>query len=117
MAHITSAYSARSKTGTHPNTRGIPRPGTRIRAIYDLLMENKGKWIKVDSNKFQSVQAAWTSMTYLKNFYGLDIVGRGQGRGHKYGEWLLAGEWFGKVYIDYVVNPDVNTGEQSDAIE
>lgn len=67
----------------------LPREGTEIRRAYDLLYANKGTPVKISFG--------WHSrLENLRNIYGLDIVKT------RKGEWCLIGEWFGKVYIDYV---------------
>lgn len=67
-----------------------PRVGTAIRAIYDQFMSNKGSIIPY-SKKSNSRQ-----IQDLTDYYGLDIRRVG------YGRYCLVGEWFGKVYIDYL---------------
>lgn len=48
---------------------------------------------------------------YLRSGYGLDVRCRHVGipgiRGGSTSEWLLAGEWVGRVYLDYVVDPSL----------
>lgn len=68
-----------------------PREGTRLREIYDLLQSNKGT-----PTDFTCRKRDTNRIDQLRDFYGLDIRNIG------YRRWLLAGEWFGKVYIDYV---------------
>lgn len=77
-----------------PPPRSLPREGTRLRALYDLFMANKGAVI----NRPLTIEfdLGGIAIEQLRNFYGLDIRCVG------YGQWLLAGEWFGRVYIDYV---------------
>jgi hypothetical protein len=80
----------------------LPREGSRLRAIYDELMENKGF----------PIQGGFTNrdkncVEQLQNFYGLDIRifrhGKGRGKGST-SVWILAGEWFGKTYVDYIAD-------------
>ncbi len=66
----------------------IPREGSKIRAVYDLFQANKGRVIFINFNGVHPDQ--------LTDYYGLDIRNMG------YGKWVLAGEWFGKVYLDYI---------------
>lgn len=83
-----------------PKLRDKPREGSRLRAIYDALQSNKGAPVEIhlDGNELRQ----------LSDFYGLDIrnVRRGFHRegcqGWREPAHLLAGEWFGRVYIDYV---------------
>lgn len=69
-----------------------PRKGTRLRAAYDLFQANKGRPIAFLSGDFGGTNA----IAALVDYYGLDI------RCLRRGEWILAGEWFGRVYVDYV---------------
>lgn len=76
-----------------------PREGTRLRECYDLLQANKGipvEWRRglVDS----------TAVIYLSDYYGLDIrlLQKGDSRTGRKPLYVLAGEWFGKVYVDYI---------------
>jgi hypothetical protein len=97
MAHNLSAAEIKHPDRT-TNSQLIPKEGTKIRKIYDLLMENRGRWVNVSPSSFGiklTGQMGGISEV-LMNRYGLDIR-------KDYGKWLLAGEWFGKVYIDYVV--------------
>lgn len=69
----------------------IPRRGTEIRRTYDLFCANKGKVVRFTRNPTNP-----NIVNQLRDVYGLDII-RLQNR-----KWCLVGEWFGKVYIDYV---------------
>lgn len=59
-------------------------------------------WVKFHMEDIGlSRRSVMNSLEVLQSRWGLDI--RTKGRGHSDGcQWLLAGEWFGKVYIDYV---------------
>lgn len=83
----TSAAQAKGKE-TSPR-QNAPRPGTAIRVAYDLLQANHGLPVTI-RDPYGVIKAQ------LQDIYGLDIRNCGQ---HRY---LLAGEWFGRVYIDYV---------------
>lgn len=67
--------------------QSLPREGTKLREVYDLFQANKGVAIS-----FKRDHAVY----FLVDFYGLDI------RCVRQGQWVLAGEWFGKVYQDYI---------------
>lgn len=73
-----------------------PREGSRLRATYDLFMANKGVPIdwKLPKKGDGSTQTAL--LDQLRDFYGLDIRRVG------YKRWVLAGEWFGETYVDYI---------------
>lgn len=66
-----------------------PKPGTKLRGIYDLFQENKGLPLHFPTS-------GSSGLYQLTDFYGLDIIRL------KKNTWLLAGEWYGKVYVDYV---------------
>ena len=68
-----------------------PREGSRTRFLYDMFMSNKGIPITYTANEPAKIEA-------LRDYYGLDIRCLGCRR------WVLAGEWFGPVYIDYIAD-------------
>src|SRR5882672_2543672 len=70
----------------------IPKEGTKTLELYDLFQANKGKIIhKPISKIYNSV-----FIRALTDYYGLDIMNLG------YGKWVLAGEWVGNNYVDYI---------------
>jgi hypothetical protein len=78
----------------HPN-RGAPlrdRPhiGSPLGNLYDRFLASRG--LPID----YSTSAGRSQLEQLRNFYGLDIRRVGRSR------WVLAGEWFGRVYVDYI---------------
>ena len=84
-----------------------PRPGTRRRRLYDLLMDNRGRVVEFDAWTIgYRKRALGSDLEVLRNDYELDIrclTKRGiKGKGKIGCRWLLAGEWDGKVYIDFV---------------
>lgn len=84
------------------NARGrrphdVPREGSKIRAVYDLLQANKGCPIEVTL-----CSGGHSVVRDLMDYYGLDIRCIRQGGGAVKPKWVLAGEWFGRVYIDYI---------------
>ena len=70
----------------------IPAKGTRLRQIYDLFQASQGLPVKLSLSK-NDVKGTFSQ---LINFYGMDI------RHIAKHEWVLAGEWIGRVYIDYI---------------
>lgn len=93
----TLTHAKRGKWGA---LQPLPKEGSRIRWIYDRLMENKGQPIPLklnasgDSRRMQSLQ----------DFYGLDIrrLQSGNSRTGRSSLYVAAGEWFGRVYVDYI---------------
>jgi hypothetical protein len=83
----------------------MPRPGTRIRNVYDILFAAPGQLIeaKYQDFGFKGPGELSVAIEYLRNFYGLDIrlFGR-RGRGVTGSVMLLAGEWRGRDYCDFV---------------
>ena len=75
-------------------TNDAPREGTAIRAVYDMFLKHRGHVVP-----FAVHRGDGEKIRYLRDFYGLDI------RHVSYGRWLLAGEWFGRVYVDYTHSP------------
>lgn len=92
--------SAAVSKGRHaPLTHLAPREGTRIRAVYDHLMANKGIPLDISlTTAFGSKGGSGYRLAQLRDSYGLDIRCLG------YGRWVLAGEWFGPTYIDYIAD-------------
>lgn len=92
--------------GTAPVCTNVPVAGSRVRALFDLLFAAKGRVVAR-----REVMALYAYLpTYrqacnmhfdierLVDTYGLDVRKMGHGGG-----LILAGEWFGKVYVDYIV--------------
>src|SRR5882672_1027113 len=102
MSRIASAGSL--KGTAHNPLQRMPRPGTRLRELWDLLHLYRGE-VFVDDLTMRYCRG---SMDQLRYFYGLDIRnlgatsrnGRGKGRGPS--RWVLAGEWIGPKYVDYI---------------
>jgi len=68
--------------------REVPQDGSKIREMYDFFLSRKGQVV--------SPRISARLREDLQSYYGLDIRKVG------YGQWVLCGEWFGKVYIDYL---------------
>jgi len=89
------------KSGTR-QLRDAPGNGTKLRANWDVLQANKGVPVELAGEpRYIAMQ-----IVQLVDFYGLDI--RQVQRGFHGGDisrpslYVLAGEWFGRVYIDYI---------------
>lgn len=89
------------KTDHWGGTRDYPRPGTRARQVYDFLRLHRGRTVDTrplwremmmpsHKGEFGSI------LSRLQDDYGCDI------RRVKNGHYILAGEWFGSHYTDYV---------------
>lgn len=92
-----SAAAAKGIPQSHKGNL-LPAEGTRLRRTYDLLMANKGIPIEEHLTRFGGADGNGQEIEQLRNFYGLDI------RRLAYGRWVLAGEWFGRVYHDYIAD-------------
>lgn len=81
------------------NPRPAPREGSELRVVYDTLQASRGIPIE-----FAPSRALLMRFRDLTDFYGLDIRGtdRGDRRTNRPSKFVLAGEWFGRVYIDYI---------------
>lgn len=90
--------SARRRSGNRGGKiqNKIPHEGTYVREVYDLFYSNKGKTIPFTYKKDNKIV-----LTQLQDFYGLDIRHMGKCK------YCLAGEWFGRIYIDYTINPEL----------
>lgn len=78
---------------SRPNKINLPREGTNLRKAYDLFQNNKGVIINTTLRELGIDRGG---SNQLIDFYGLDI------RKFGYRRWCLVGEWFGKVYVDYL---------------
>jgi hypothetical protein len=81
--------------------KSIPREGSRVRAAYDFFYANKGVTVEFQFDKFGGDNNLINKLT---DFYGLDIrrIRNGSARVGRVSTWVLAGEWFGRVYVDYI---------------
>lgn len=106
---LTVAQMRGKGKGAASPTQTVPRPGTRRRLLYDLLVAHRGHIVEFnpcDLGYSDREGAITKDLETLRNDYEMDIRCLGaRGRGIRGSRWLLAGEWDGKVYIDYVVNP------------
>lgn len=90
------------KLGKEPPSK-CPREGSSLRRLYDTLMFTKGRPCYLLNAQFGAgPNFLGNAIEQLRNFYGLDI--RVTPSGHHTRQYLLAGDWFGRVYVDYVVD-------------
>ena|SRR6202035_1996578 len=89
--------AARAKGNGMGTAQLRPREGTRTRAVYDLLYENKGIPLNVPLSMLGGKRSK-NLINAIRDFYGLDV------RCISIGKWVLAGEWFGKTYVDYIAD-------------
>lgn len=73
-----------------------PKEGTALRKYYDLFTENKGLPVQVAVKSTLPNAFTGVRLEQLRSRYGLDI------RRLRTKEWVLVGEWDGRVYIDYI---------------
>lgn len=76
-----------------------PDPESRLGMLYDAFKNSAGKPIPL---KLTGADSNYPER--LIDFYGLDIrrLQRGDSRTNKPSIWVLAGEWFGREYRDYI---------------
>ncbi|SRR5260370_31476539 len=77
----------------------FPRKGTLLRYYYDLFQDNKGEVIELAFGRNTSSRI----IPDLIDYHGFDLRCVKKGGPSCNSKWLLAGEWIGKIYIDYVV--------------
>lgn len=89
---------SRKKNGGHA-TQQMPREGTKLRAVYDTFQANKGEAVRFTPRADHA-----RAIVDLTDYYGLDIrrIRNGSSRVGRESLYVLAGEWFGRVYVDYV---------------
>ncbi len=91
-----SAHSIKSyRSGRKPQISAEPKDGTKTRHLYDIFKANKGRIVRIE---------LLYRIEYLRTIYGLDIRTCGK---HNSRHYCLVGEWFGRVYIDYIANPQL----------
>ena len=76
--------------------RMVPKEGSQLRALYDVLMENKGKAVNVKDILPSNNHRRQQFIHRLRQNYELDI----RLCGHF--NYSLVGEWVGVAYIDYL---------------
>lgn len=84
--------------GQDPHLRqSRPRSGTELGDFYDFLMRHRGRPVVVRWQRFfAKATRKGRAMEDLRDYWGLDLRRLGDGA------LLLAGEWHGRVYVDYV---------------
>lgn len=82
-----------------PVPQQIPAEGSELRKLHDLFQSRRGEAIEINRHRYNQLGSM---IQNLIDYYGLDI--RLLRRGHKErgGLYILAGEWFGSRYEDYV---------------
>lgn len=89
MARVKSAYEHGFRPLAAVRETKLPKEGTKLRAAYDLLFENKGRRIP------RTIPAYM--IRDLMDQYGCDI----RRKGWKDCDLILVGEWQGDTYVDY----------------
>lgn len=89
--------SVASMKGNRQIYEAVPRAGTALRQAYDLFKRNKGLPINWQSDRHNP-----RVVTALIDFYGLDIRQLQKGGKWQPSIYVLAGEWFGSEYRDYI---------------
>lgn len=93
-----TAAKSKSKNQKGAPLQSVPREGTRLRAVYDLFQAQRGLPVEYQHGQGERLFAQ------LTDFYGLDIrrLRNGSSRVGRISTYILAGEWFGRVYVDYI---------------
>lgn len=86
--------SAAASKGNRSLKLSLPSEGSRARALYNIFKANEGVPIKISASYFEHYHGRL--LEDLQDYYGMDI------RKIRRGEWVLAGEWFGSKYRDYI---------------
>lgn len=92
----TSAAWIKGKSRGLQVLQKIPRPGTRLREIYDLFYDNRGIPVHFSTSHKDPKMNNGTNLIQLRDLYGMDI------RRLKKNTYILAGEWFDTEYKDYI---------------
>jgi hypothetical protein len=104
-----SAYATKGRGSGGISKQKIPRQGTKIRELWDLFQNKRGEVVIFPLNTLYNKSV----LNALTDFYGLDIrclshKSAGRGKGSCPGQWILAGEWFGNEYKDYIAEKRKN---------
>ena len=122
MAHPATAAQIKSgNRGRRLVLNDSPSGNGPTRYTYDRLFEHPGKWVTFSA----VVDFGWTSFSerrshpidiadYLERTYGLDVRRRKTPDSRAKCYLMLAGDWFGRVYLDYVTNPELAKRTQED---
>lgn len=80
--------------------QACPREGTKLRARWDFLQANRGLPVPMTGGHVEISN----DVRAFNDFYGLDVrrVGRRNRLSNEPEIWVLAGEWFGRIYVDYI---------------
>jgi hypothetical protein len=108
MTHAPTVAQLKGARGGRP-LQDLPRPGTKIRRVYDLLAAAPGRWVPIDpcGAGFQRHSELAATIAYLTDSYGLDVRFRASGKHGVPSSYMMAGAWIGRVYLDYVVDPSL----------
>lgn len=96
MRVLTAAEMKNNRRGAR--THKIPAEGSQLRQLYDLLQASKGVPLDISAYQILGRNSA-RAIADLTDYYGLDVRNLASDR---HPRWVLAGEWFGRVYVDYV---------------
>jgi hypothetical protein len=98
MKTESAAEAKADRMGRNAARHPIPRQGTKLRSMYDFFYARKGSPVDLAASRLTGSRDDGGRIAALRDFYGLDI--RRLGPGYKH--WVLAGEWFGRHYVDYI---------------
>jgi hypothetical protein len=90
MARLRSAFRAGFKSLASVAQNDLPAKGSKVRACYDYLFENRGLVVELPYPAYMIDQ--------LNDFYGCEIDRK---RGCRPMKVQLLGEWRGEEYLDY----------------
>lgn len=106
MKQLSVGIHRRLRKGLSDTRNPLPKEGSKLRRVYDLLFAARGNWVELP---YKGPELGGM-MTQLKDFYGLNIramhvgAGKGSGKTGKYATmYCLTGE-YGSMgrYIDYI---------------
>jgi hypothetical protein len=91
-----------NRKGSKGRIQNIPNEGSKIREVYDQFQASKG--VPIEWSYKTSGCCGRRLMQDLKDYYGLDIrrIQSGSSKTGRKSLYVLAGEWFGSEYVDYI---------------
>ena len=97
--------AAQIKRGYKAHIEQLPREGSKVRELFDLLHLYKGHIIDFgpdavkQKNRFNNFH---TRVLYLRNMYGMEIRYVGMGK------FIFEGEYIGATYVSYTIDTPLN---------
>ena len=98
--------AAQIKKGYKAHIEQLPREGSKVRELFDLLHLYKGHIIDFGEQGYKKIDKSWNGLQcrilYLNDMYGMDIVHVSKGK------YQFVGEYIGATYVTYTTEQPLN---------